>query len=67
MTMKDEFERSSLKRDYHYEEEVLEFLRGFIRENERKIDVAKKRLDASEESPEMEVKVCVCTRMCACV
>ncbi len=67
VTLKDAYERASQDRDYHYEEEVLEFLQGFIKENERKIEAAKKRLDATEETPEMEAKVCVCVRLSVCV
>lgn len=57
LTLKDEYEMASKKRDYHYEEEVLEFLRSFVRDNERKIDSAKKRLDLVEDNPDMEAKV----------
>ena len=55
--MKEEYEHASKKRDYHFEEEVLEFLRSFVRDNERKIESARKRLDLVEDNPEMEAKV----------
>ena len=55
--MRDEYELASQQRDYHFEEEVLEFLRSFLRDNERKIDANKKRLELSDETPEMETKV----------
>ena len=57
LTLKEEYEKASKKRDYHYEEEVLEFLRSFVRDNERKIESAKKRLDLVEDNPDMEAKV----------
>ena len=57
--MKEEYENASKKRDYHFEEEVLEFLRSFVRDNERKIESARKRLDLVEDNPEMEAKVCI--------
>ena len=57
--MKEEYENASKKRDYHFEEEVLEFLRSFVRDNERKIESARKRLDLVEDNPEMEAKVCM--------
>ena len=36
--MREEYEKASQQRDYHFEEEVLEFLGSFLRDNERKID-----------------------------
>ena len=60
LTLKEEYEKASKKRDYHYEEEVLEFLRSFVRDNERKIESAKKRLDLVEDNPDMEAKVSLC-------
>ena len=35
------------------------YLQSFIKDNERKIESAKKRLTATQETPEMEEKVCV--------
>ena len=52
--MKEEYENASKKRDYHFEEEVLEFLRSFVRDNERKIESARKRLDLVEDNPEIQ-------------
>ena len=52
--MKDEYEKASLKRDYRYEEEVLEFLKRFLSENERKIELSKKRIENQEDTPELE-------------
>ena len=52
--MKDEFEKASLKRDYRYEEEVLEFLKRFLSENERKMEWNKKRLESEEDTPELD-------------
>lgn len=49
MTHKDEYERAQLKRDYRFEEEVLEYLNAFIKENERKIELNKKRIENVEE------------------
>ncbi len=54
LAMRDEFERASLKRDYGFEEEVLEYLQSFIKDNERKIELAKKRIESVEDSPELE-------------
>ena len=55
--MRDEYEKASQQRDYHFEEEVLEFLGSFLRDNERKIEGNKKRLELTDETPEMETKV----------
>ena len=55
--MREEYESASQKRDYHFEEEVLEFLGSFLRDNERKIEGNKKRLELTDETPEMETKV----------
>lgn len=57
LALKDEFEKASTRRDYGYEEEVLEFLKDFIKENERKIEVAKKRIENVEDNPELEKMV----------
>lgn len=54
IAMKEEFERASQKRDYHFEEEVLEYLRSFIAENEKKIEMNKKRIEHVEEDNEQE-------------
>lgn len=54
VTLKEEYERAQEKRDYHYEEEVLEYLQSFIRDNEKKIELNKKRIENVEEDPEME-------------
>ena len=54
--MKDEYEKASKTRDYRYEEEVLEYLRAFLADNDRKIETNRKRLDVTEDNPEMEVK-----------
>ena len=54
LAMRDEFEMASLKRDYGFEEEVLIHLQGFIKDNERKIEIAKKRIESVEDSPELE-------------
>ncbi len=54
LAMKDEFELASARRDYGFEEEVLEHLQAFIKDNERKIEVAKRRIDSVEDSPELE-------------
>ena len=65
LTMKEEYEKATKKRDYHFEEEVLEFLRSFVRDNERKIESARKRLDLVEDNPEMEAKVFTSTLLLA--
>ena len=67
LALKAEFEKASEKRDYHFEEEVMDFLKSFLLDNERKIESAKKRLDATEETPEMEAKVCVSVCLYVCV
>lgn len=54
VTLKEEYERAQEKRDYHYEEEVLQYLQSFIRDNEKKIELNKKRIENVEEDPEME-------------
>ncbi len=63
MTMKDQFEEASKKRDYRIEEEVYAYLQSFLKDNDRKIEGAKKRLTLTQETPEMEEKV----MYCACV
>ena len=45
----------------------MDFLKSFLLDNERKIESAKKRLDATEETPEMEAKVCVSVCLYVCV
>lgn len=55
--LKQEFEEASKKRDYYIEEEVVSYLQGFIADNERKIEAAKKRLTLTQESPGLEEKV----------
>ena len=54
IAMKEDFERASQKKDYHFEEEVLEYLNSFIKENERKIELNKKRIENVEEDTEQE-------------
>ncbi|XP_019850344.1 PREDICTED: putative RNA-binding protein Luc7-like 2 isoform X2 [Amphimedon queenslandica] len=49
IALKNEYERAQQRRDYHYEEEVLEYLQSFIKENERKIETNKKRIENVEE------------------
>lgn len=56
ITMKDEYEMASKKRDYRFEEEVLEYLKAFLADNDRKIEVNRKRLDLTEDNPELEAK-----------
>ena len=55
--MKDQFEEASKRRDYRIEEEVYAYLQSFLKDNERKIEGAKKRLTLTQETPEMEDKV----------
>ncbi len=55
--LRDKFETASVKRDYHIEEEVHDYLANFIHENERKIEPAKARLQQTQEGPEDEDKV----------
>ena len=59
MTFKEAYTKASQKRDYHFEEEVLEYLRSFVKDNERKIEGNKKRLELADENPEMQTKVSV--------
>ena len=66
LTMREEYESASQKRDYHFEEEVLEFLGSFLRDNERKIEGNKKRLELTDETPEMETKVGVPVKFLYC-
>jgi RNA-binding protein Luc7-like 2 len=56
MTMKEEYEKASMTRDYRFEEEVLEYLKAFLTDNDRKIEANRKRLDVTEDNPEMEAK-----------
>ena len=56
ITMKEEFENASKARDYRFEEEVLEYLKAFLADNDRKIEANRKRLDVTEDNPEMEAK-----------
>ncbi|XP_064406863.1 putative RNA-binding protein Luc7-like 2 isoform X2 [Halichondria panicea] len=55
--LKEEYEKASKNRDYYVEEEVLNYLRSFISDNERKIESAKKRLTLTQEAPGLEEKV----------
>lgn len=55
--LKEEYEKASKSRDFYVEEEVLEYLRSFIADNERKIEIAKKRLTLTQEAPGLEEKV----------
>lgn len=57
LALKEEFEKSSLKRDYGFEEEVLDYLQSFIKDNERKIEIAKRRIESVEDNPELEKMV----------
>ena len=66
LTMREEYESASQKHDYHFEEEVLEFLGSFLRDNERKIEGNKKRLELTDETPEMETKVGVSVKFLYC-
>ena len=36
---------------------MLQYLQSFIKDNERKIELAKKRLEMQEKNPELEAKV----------
>ena len=54
LAMKDEYERASERRDYGFEEEVLGYLKDFIKENERKIEIAKRRIESVEDNAELE-------------
>lgn len=55
--LKEDYEKASKSRDYNIEEEVLEYLKSFIADNERKIEAAKKRLTLTQEAPGLEEKV----------
>ena len=57
LALKAKYEEACRSRDYHYEEEVLDFLKEFIRDNERKIDLAKSRLHHTQDAPDNEEKV----------
>ena len=57
LTLKQKYEDASRHRDYHYEEEVLGFLKAFLRDNERKIELAKTRLHHTQDAPDNEEKV----------
>ena len=54
--MKDEYKVASKTRDYRFEEEVLEYLSSFLTDNDRKIEANRKRLDVTEDNPELEAK-----------
>lgn len=54
IALKNEYERAQQRRDYHFEEEVLEYLQSFIKENERKIEINKKRIENVEEDTVQE-------------
>ncbi len=61
--LKEEYEKAMKSRDFYIEEEVLDYLRSFIADNERKIEIAKKRLTLTQEAPGLEEKVlstCMC-------
>ena len=49
ITLKEDYERASENRDYHYDEEVLDYLRSFIKDNERKNEINKKRINSAED------------------
>ena len=51
IALKEEYEAASENRDYHYDEEVLDYLKSFIKDNERKIEINKKRIDSAEDDP----------------
>ena len=57
LALKEKYEAASRDRDYHYEEEVLAFLNDFIRDNDRKIEMAKSRLHHTQDAPDNEEKV----------
>lgn len=64
VTLKQKYEEASKTRDYFFEEEVLEFLNNFLRDNERKIELAKSRLHHTQDAPDNEEKVrCPCSTM----
>ncbi|XP_065899388.1 putative RNA-binding protein Luc7-like 1 [Dysidea avara] len=56
LALRSEYEKATTKRDYEYEEEILQYLQSFIKDNERKIELAKKRLEMQEKNPELEAK-----------
>ena len=56
LALKDKYEEAVKTRDYHYEEEVLAFLNNFIRDNDRKIELAKTRLHHTQDAPDNEEK-----------
>lgn len=62
--LKEEYEKASKNRDYYVEEEVLDYLKSFIADNERKIEAAKKRLTLTQEAPGLEEKVPALTHSC---
>ncbi len=57
LALKEKYEEASKIRDYHFEEEVLAFLNSFIRDNDRKIELAKTRLHHTQDAPDNEEKV----------
>lgn len=64
LALTDKFEEASKSRDYHFEEEVLDYLNNFILENERKIEHAKTRLHHTQDAPENEEKVLFLLLLC---
>lgn len=57
LALKENYDQCCDSRDYHFEEEVLAFLNSFIRDNERKIEVAKSRLHHTQDAPDNEERV----------
>ena len=52
ITLKEEYEAASENReDYHYDEEVLDYLKSFKKEKDTKIEINKKRIDSAEDDP----------------
>jgi RNA-binding protein Luc7-like 2 len=59
LVLKGQFEKANQKKDYRFEEEVLEYLRSFIQDNEKKIELNKKRIENVEEDAEQEKLVSI--------
>ena len=49
ITLKEEYERASENRTTTSDEEVLDYLRSFIKDNKRKIEINKKRINSAED------------------
>lgn len=57
VALKQDYEKASKTKDYGFEEEVMVSLRTFIKDCDRKITQAKRRLEENPVAPEIQEKV----------